>query len=271
MSNVETAYTFFLNNGFTSAQSAGIVGNLIQESGVNPESVQQDGPGRGIAQWSLGGRWIPSLATGNPSTDLANQEQYILDELQSNPSYGLNQLKQAATASQAAQIFGTDYERYGVEGARVQDAQQVYQSAQTNDWPTASSGTISLDSANASLTSTSGDIWGAFKAVTGLSGFSSSGLTDVGKIGEEIASGLGFAAKKEPQNLVGNSFLGSMDELLNPSVSLLNPFGIVTMVMARGGVAIFGAAMIVAGLAIITMSIQTGREAVGVAKDAALL
>src|SRR5262249_54616816 len=56
--NDRAAYDYFVGKGLTSFQAAGIVGNLDQESGVNPGAVQYGGgPGRGIAQWSVGGRW----------------------------------------------------------------------------------------------------------------------------------------------------------------------------------------------------------------------
>src|SRR4051812_26829508 len=59
--NDKAAYDFFVAKGLTPFQAAGIVGNLDQESGVNPASVQfGGGPGRGIAQWSVGGRWDSS-------------------------------------------------------------------------------------------------------------------------------------------------------------------------------------------------------------------
>jgi len=46
------------DEGLSEEQAAAIVGNLDQESNVNPRSVQLDGgPGRGIAQWSVGARW----------------------------------------------------------------------------------------------------------------------------------------------------------------------------------------------------------------------
>src|SRR5262252_6610116 len=62
--NDRPAYDFFVSKGLTNFQAAGIVGNLDQESGVNPASVQfGGGPGRGIAQWSVGGRWD----TSNPN------------------------------------------------------------------------------------------------------------------------------------------------------------------------------------------------------------
>lgn len=43
--------------GFSEESIAGILGNLQQESGVDPTATQAGGPGRGLAQWSMGGRW----------------------------------------------------------------------------------------------------------------------------------------------------------------------------------------------------------------------
>src|SRR5882724_9083599 len=49
----QTAFNFFAAKGLTELQSAGVVGNLIQESSMNPGAVEfGGGPGRGIAQWS---------------------------------------------------------------------------------------------------------------------------------------------------------------------------------------------------------------------------
>lgn len=56
--NVEKTMNFLTGKGLTKNQAAGIVGNLMQESGLNPKSVQYGGgPGRGIAQWSVNERW----------------------------------------------------------------------------------------------------------------------------------------------------------------------------------------------------------------------
>src|SRR5215472_13538310 len=56
--NAQTAYEYFVGQGLTSFQAAGIVGNLEQESNIDPTIKQfGGGPGRGIAQWSAGGRW----------------------------------------------------------------------------------------------------------------------------------------------------------------------------------------------------------------------
>src|SRR6185312_1929613 len=52
------AFDYFVGQGLTDVQAAGIVGNLDQESGMSPTIAQiGGGPGRGIAQWSVGERW----------------------------------------------------------------------------------------------------------------------------------------------------------------------------------------------------------------------
>src|SRR6478609_2670597 len=100
--NDKPAFDFFIGKGLTNFQAAGIVGNLDQESGVNPSSVQAGGPGRGIAQWSVGGRW-DSTAGGNnvlayaasqgkSATSLSLQLDFIWLELTKFSGYGLAQL-----------------------------------------------------------------------------------------------------------------------------------------------------------------------------------
>jgi hypothetical protein len=59
-SHAEVAFDFFRHKGLSKSQAAGIVGNLQQESSVDPTADQAGGPGRGIAQWGVGGRWDSS-------------------------------------------------------------------------------------------------------------------------------------------------------------------------------------------------------------------
>ena len=98
----KTAYDFFVARGLKNYQSAGIIGNLIQESNVNPGSVQYGGPGRGIAQWSEGGRWnadghdnaVWYASTKGESVDsLELQLEFVWYELTTFPGYGLASLK----------------------------------------------------------------------------------------------------------------------------------------------------------------------------------
>ncbi len=134
--NDQTAYDYFLGKGLTNFQAAGIVGNLDQESGVDPNSVQQGGPGRGIAQWSVGGRWdtdsgdnVLAYASqqGQSSTSLTLQLDFIWYELTTFSGYGLASLKASTDVSAATIAFETDFEGCGTcdQTTRISYAQGV--------------------------------------------------------------------------------------------------------------------------------------------------
>src|SRR5258707_9991487 len=101
--NDKAAYEYFIGKGLTNFQAAAAVGNLDQESGVDPTIHQNNGGvGRGIAQWSTGGRWdttnndnVLQYATqqGQSATSLNLQLDFIWYELTMFPEYGLAQLK----------------------------------------------------------------------------------------------------------------------------------------------------------------------------------
>ncbi len=134
--NDKPAYDFFVGKGLTSFQAAGIVGNLDQESGVNPASVQfGGGPGRGIAQWSVGGRWDTSAndnvlsyanTKGESSGSLNLQLEFIWYEL-TTFGYGYSQLKATTNVTDATVAFMDKYEICGTcdQTQRVADAKSV--------------------------------------------------------------------------------------------------------------------------------------------------
>jgi hypothetical protein len=134
--NTETAFNYFVSKGLTKDQSAGIVGNLIQESSVNPNAVEfGGGPGRGIAQWSVGGRWdtshgdnVTSYASqhGESRWALTTQLDFIWFELTTD-GYGYSTLKAATTVSAAVLAFQDKYEICGTcdQTKRVEYANQV--------------------------------------------------------------------------------------------------------------------------------------------------
>src|SRR5207302_7806200 len=134
--NDQPAYDFFVAKGLTNFQSAGIVGNLDQESGVDPHSVQYGGgPGRGIAQWSVGGRWDTSAndnvlayasQKGESSTSLNLQLEFIWYELNSI-GYGFAQLKATTNVTDATLAFMDRYEICGTcaSAQRIQYAKDV--------------------------------------------------------------------------------------------------------------------------------------------------
>jgi hypothetical protein len=144
--NDKAAYDYFVGKGLTSFQSAGIVGNLDQESGVDPSSVQYGGgPGRGIAQWSVGGRWDSSSqdnvlwyagTKGASSTSLDLQLDFIWYEL-TTFGYGFSNLKAAGNVGDATVVFMSDYEICGTcdQTQRIAYAQSVLAAyGTTPDW-----------------------------------------------------------------------------------------------------------------------------------------
>ena len=143
--NDKPAYDFFVGKGLTNFQAAGIVGNLDQESGVNPGSVQAGGPGRGIAQWSVGGRWDTSAndnvlayasKQGESSGSLELQLEFIWYEL-TTFGYGYTDLKATTNVTDATVVFMDKYEICGTcdQTNRVNYAKSVLAAyGVTPDW-----------------------------------------------------------------------------------------------------------------------------------------
>ena len=100
----KAVYTFFTGKGYTPAAACGILGNMEQESGVNPKSIQGGGkgPAAGICQWEnynkKSARWkgLSDYASskGKDWTDLQSQLEWLDMELQGKDSRTLSLLKQ---------------------------------------------------------------------------------------------------------------------------------------------------------------------------------
>jgi Phage tail lysozyme len=137
-SNQKAAFQYFVARGLTKRQSAGIVGNLIQESSVNPKAIEYGGgPGRGIAQWSVGGRWNASHHDNvtwyanlhhESRWTLHTQLAFTWYELHTVGGYGLTALRKATTIRSATLAFERDFEKCGQcdESKRISYAHQVY-------------------------------------------------------------------------------------------------------------------------------------------------
>ena len=134
--NDKTAFDYFLVKGLTPVQAAGIVGNLDQESSMNPGAVQPGGPGRGIAQWSVGGRWdhdsgdnavAYAASHGKSVSSFGLQLDFIWFELTTFSSYGLSSLKKATTVTAATLAFMQDFEACGtcLSSQRISYAQSA--------------------------------------------------------------------------------------------------------------------------------------------------
>ncbi|MEO5950670.1 MAG: phage tail tip lysozyme [Candidatus Saccharimonadales bacterium] len=97
--NTEKILSFFMNNGLTLAQASGFIGNMVQESGLNPAAVQpstttsdpnyvpQSGTGFGLVQWTFPERQDPLVAfikSKNVSMiDMGGQLGFVWQELNS--------------------------------------------------------------------------------------------------------------------------------------------------------------------------------------------
>ncbi len=197
--NDKAAFDYFLGKGLQNFQAAGIVGNLDQESGVDPTAVQYGGgPGRGIAQWSTGGRWDTDAndnATWYASTQgqqllsLQLQLDFIWYELTTFSTYGLSALQSSTDVTSATNVFMSQFEICGTCDAtqRVTYAQQVL-AAYGNDVVDAGSSSGS-GSGSGSTSSSSSSSSGSSSGSSGGSGSgSSSGSTGGSSSGSSSGS-----------------------------------------------------------------------------------
>ena len=130
ISDTATAvWKFFTGKGYNKYATAGIMGNLQQESGMDPTRKQSGGgPGRGIAQWTVSegrfkGLQSHAQSKGKDWTDLQSQLEWIDMELGGKDSTtanilkknygGLSGLKNASSTKWAVEAFEKSFERAG--------------------------------------------------------------------------------------------------------------------------------------------------------------
>jgi hypothetical protein len=108
------AMAFYIKRGYTKEQAAGIVGNLIAESGLKPSGAVGDGgTAFGIAQWR--GERLTRLkrfanANGRHWEDFETQLAFVDMELQNHETSAYAALKNAKTVDEATAAF-IGYER----------------------------------------------------------------------------------------------------------------------------------------------------------------
>ena len=115
----QKVWNYFTGNGYSKEATAGILGNLEQESGVNPSSIQGNGkgPAAGIAQWenynTKSSRWkeLENYANskGKEWTDLGSQLEFIDKELK-----GLGSFWNYQSNMSKAGTTGTSYDKWKV-------------------------------------------------------------------------------------------------------------------------------------------------------------
>jgi hypothetical protein len=115
--NRATAMRFLQGKGLTRPQAAGVVGSLMQESGLRTNAKNPSSGALGIGQW-LGGRKTNLLNRGN-SGSLTGQLNFLWGELQGPENAALKRLRNAGTVGQAVDAFTWGFERPGRSEANI--------------------------------------------------------------------------------------------------------------------------------------------------------
>lgn len=121
--NAEKVYNFLVSKGFTPIQTAGVMGNLQAESGMNPD-INEQNPlvagsrgGYGLAQWT-GGRRVAlenyASEKGVPVSTLELQLDFMWHELNGPEITAYNDLRLQTTVDGATLSFLRKYERAGI-------------------------------------------------------------------------------------------------------------------------------------------------------------
>lgn len=145
--NVEKAFRYFVSKGLTPEQSAGILGNLIAESGVSPTKIQgggnsndphsAGGGGWGLIQWTPGSKIISvaeQAGITTPIYELGTQLEIIWWHLNNISPRGfrdsLEHLKGTTTIEEATESFEYKMEGAGVKRMeeRIKFAKEVFNS-----------------------------------------------------------------------------------------------------------------------------------------------
>lgn len=168
--NIQKAFNFFVSEGhLTANQAAGITGNMIWESGINPEKVQggsisknpadAGSNGWGIVQWTPANTKVPGIVRdakiNTPVYELSTQLEMVWDQLTGkaggySETQAGNDVKGTTTVEDAVRAFQGDkqiggkyfgFERPKDEGAtltkRISLANQVL-----HDFGGADAGTV---------------------------------------------------------------------------------------------------------------------------------
>jgi hypothetical protein len=107
--------------GYTDAQVAGIIGSLMQESGLDPTAVNKTSGATGIAQW-LGPRakaFQKQFGHSLKESTFGEQTDFMLQELKTTEKLADKRIRTARTAAQAAEIHAREFERPGAAEANI--------------------------------------------------------------------------------------------------------------------------------------------------------
>lgn len=138
-SQAELVWQLLIAEGFSPAAASGILGNLQQESNIDPTAVQADGPGMGLAQWSRGGRWDSgpnsllafAKERGLDPWSTETQTNFMIYEMQyGDLGFDLARYKNSTDAVSAAVYFHDVFERSADTAGHVTSVRGGY----AQDW-----------------------------------------------------------------------------------------------------------------------------------------
>lgn len=107
------ALKYFMGQGFSKAQASGIVGNLLQESGLNIGAVGDKGKAFGIAQWHPDRQAEFARVFGHDirSSSFSEQLQFIMHEFQNKEQKAYQDLMRQSTVAGSTESFMKGFER----------------------------------------------------------------------------------------------------------------------------------------------------------------
>jgi hypothetical protein len=111
--NQQQAIAYFVGLGWTEAQAAGIVANLIAESNLNPTAVGDGGQAYGIAQWhpDRQAKFSASFGKDIHGSSIDEQLAFVNHELNNSEKAAGDALRACTTASEAGACVSELYER----------------------------------------------------------------------------------------------------------------------------------------------------------------
>lgn len=102
-----------MSMGFTASAAAGVVGNLVQESGLRTDAIGDNGTSGGLAQWHnerLDALKRFAAARGTKWTDLDTQIEFLAEEMRTSYADTYAKMQSAELPEIAGQIMTDEYE-----------------------------------------------------------------------------------------------------------------------------------------------------------------
>lgn len=129
-----------MSMGFTASAAAGVVGNLVQESGLRTDAIGDNGTSGGLAQWHnerLDALKRFAAARGKDWTDLDTQIEFLAEEMRTSYADTYAKMQSAELPEIAGQIMTDEYEKPDSASAnyaqRQANARAAYETMQSGN------------------------------------------------------------------------------------------------------------------------------------------